>query len=412
MEIESDAEVSRILDLEKRRQRENLELIPSENYVSESVLAAMGSVLTNKYAEGYPEKRYYGGNKFIDLAENLAIRRAQELFKTDYHLNVQPYSGSPANLAVYLALLEFKDKILGMNLSHGGHLTHGHPVSFSGIAYKVVQYGVNRKSEQIDYEEVQKIAKREKPKLIVCGATAYPRIIDFKKFGQISRGIGAYLLADISHIAGLIATDLHPSPFGIADVVMTTTHKTLRGPRGAIIFCQKNLAEKIDKAVFPGLQGGPHEHIIMAEAVAFGEALKPTFKKYQMQMIENARTLADTLKAGGLRLVSGGTDNHLILVDLSPLGMSGKEAEKNLDQAKITVNKNTIPFDKRPPSDPSGIRLGTPAVTSRGMKEKEMIKIGALIIQALKAKTEIEVRKVKKEVLELTKRFPVPGIDK
>jgi len=416
-----DKQAAKIIELESKRQKEGLELIPSENFVSKDVLEAMGSVLNNKYAEGYPGKRYYGGNKYIDMAENLAIERAQKLFKTDYHVNVQPLSGSPANIAIFFALLNFGDKILGMNLSHGGHLTHGHRVNFSGKAYKIAQYCVDKKTELIDYGEVEAIAKREKPKLIICGATAYPRKIGFKRFGQIARESGAYLLADIAHIAGLVACGLHESPFGIADVVMTTTHKTLRGPRSAVIFCKKELSDKIDKAVFPGLQGGPHEHTILAKAVAFGEALKPEFKNYQEQIIKNAKRLAATLAESGLRLISGGTDTHLILLDVTGFGLFGKEAEKLLDEVGITVNKNSIPFDKGSPFDPSGIRLGTPAVTSRGMKEKEMEIIGDLIVRTLRSKkprsrlgraqTEEARSKIKKEVLDLTKKFPVPGIN-
>jgi glycine hydroxymethyltransferase len=403
----SDPKLYKIIKLEEKRQRDCLELIPSENYVSKAVLEALGSVLTNKYSEGYPGKRYYGGNQFIDMAEELAIERAKKIFKAE-HVNVQPYSGSPANLEVYFALLKPGDKIMGMSLAHGGHLTHGSPVNFSGKIYQFIPYGVNEKTGYLDYDQMEKLAKKEKPKMIVCGATCYPRLIDFKKIAQIAHKVGAYCLADIAHIAGLIAAGLHPSPFPYADVVTTTTHKTLRGPRGAMIMCKKELAEKIDKAVFPGMQGGPHDHQTAAIAVCLGEILKPEFKKYARQIIKNAKVLAEKLKNEGMMLISGGTDNHLILIDVLKVGLTGKKAQEILDQVGITVNKNMIPGDSRKPFDPSGIRLGTPAITSRGMKEKEMIKIGQIIASVLKnPKNNQVLQKAKKEVREITKRFPV-----
>lgn len=413
MKFEADGEVGEIFKKEQRRQVEGLELIPSENYVSKNVLEALGSIFTNKYSEGYPKKRYYGGNQFIDEAEILTINRAKKLFKTNYHVNVQPYSGSPANIAVYFGLLNFGDKIMGMNLSQGGHLTHGHKVNFSGRAYKVVQYGVKKSDERLDYKEIERIALKEKPKLIICGATAYPREIDFKKFAKVAKKTKAILMADISHIAGLIVAGVHNSPFGYADVVTTTTHKTLRGPRSAVIFCKKQYAQDIDRAVFPGLQGGPHDHVTLAKAVAFGEALKPSFKVYGRQIVKNAQALAEVLTKGGLRVVSGGTDNHLLLVDLTPLDVVGKQAEKWLEDVNISVNKNTIPYDTRSPFDPSGIRLGTPAITSRGMKENDMKKVGEYIVRTIKSGgDEKELGKIKKEVIVFSKKFPVPGITK
>lgn len=413
MKFEADGEVGRVFDKEEKRQIEGLELIPSENYVSKNVLTALGSIFTNKYSEGYPKKRYYGGNQFIDEAELLAIERAKKLFKTNYHVNVQPYSGSPANIAVLFGLLKFGDKIMGMNLSQGGHLTHGHKVNFSGRAYKVVQYGVDKKTEYLDYKEIEEQALKEKPKLIICGATAYPREIDFKKFAKIAKKAKAILMADISHIAGLIVSGVHNSPFGYADVITTTTHKTLRGPRSAIIFCKHQYAQDIDRAVFPGLQGGPHDHVTLAKAVAFGEALKPSFKSYGKQIVKNAQILAKTLTEGGLRVISGGTDNHLLLVDLTPLGVVGKQAEKWLENVNISVNKNTIPYDKRSPFDPSGIRLGTPAITSRGMKEKDMKSVGGFIIRTVESGGDKkQLAQIKKEVIRFAKKFPVPGIKK
>lgn len=413
MKFKADGKVESIFEKERKRQVEGLELIPSENYVSKNVLEALGSIFTNKYSEGYPKKRYYGGNQFIDEAELLAIERAKKLFKTNYHVNVQPYSGSPANIAVYFGLLKFGDKIMGMNLSQGGHLTHGHKVNFSGRAYKVVQYGVKKSDERLDYKEIERIAIKEKPKIIICGATAYSREIDFKKFAKIAKKSKSILMADISHIAGLIVAGVHNSPFGYADVVTTTTHKTLRGPRSAIIFCKKQYAQDIDRAVFPGLQGGPHDHVTLAKAVAFGEALKPSFKVYGKQIVKNAQALAEVLTKGGLRVVSGGTDNHLLLVDLTPLSVVGKQAEKWLEDVNISVNKNTIPYDPRSPFDPSGIRLGTPAITSRDMKEKDMKKVGEFIIRTLKsAGKKSELEKIRKEVIAFSVKFPVPGITK
>lgn len=409
----NDAIASRILEAEKCRQREGLELIPSENYVSAEVLEAMGSIFTNKYSEGYPGKRYYGGQINVDDAERLAITRAQKLFKTKYHVNVQPYSGSPANIAVYVGLLKFGDKIMGLALDQGGHLTHGHKVNFSGLAYKVVHYGVDRKTEVIDYDAVEALAVKEKPKLIIAGFTAYPREIDFKRFAKIAKKIGAIAMADISHIAGLVAAGVHPSPFEAGfDVITTTTHKTLRGPRGAIIFCKEEFAKDIDRAIFPGLQGGPHDHTTLAKAVTFGEDLKPAFKTYAKQIVKNAKTLAKQLQSGGVRLISGGTDNHLILADMEPLGLTGKEAENLLDSINITVNKNTVPYDKRSPFDPSGIRLGTPAITTRGMKEPEMKLIGTAMVAAFKnAAKPAELKKLQKEIIKLAIKFPVPGIN-
>jgi len=403
----NDPEIYNLEIEEIKRLNESINLIPSENIPSKAVLQTMSSVFNNKYAEGYPGRRYYGGNEIIDKVETIAIERAKKLFSCE-HVNVQPYSGSPANIAVYFALLNFGDTIMGMNLSHGGHLTHGHKVNFSGKVYRVVHYGVDPKTHLIDYDEVRKIAKKEKPKIIISGATAYPRKIDFKIFQEIAEEVGAISLADISHIAGLIVGDVHPSPFPFTDVVTTTTHKTLRGPRGAVIMCKKKFAEAIDKAVFPGLQGGPHEHIIAAKAVAFKEAMKPEFKDYAKQIVKNAKVLAETLMEKGLKLISDGTDNHLMLVDLRNKNITGKEAEEALDKAGITVNKNTIPYDIRPPFDPSGIRLGTPSVTTRGMKESEMKEIGRLIVKVLENhKDESIIKKVKEEVKNLCKDFPV-----
>ncbi|VVB67215.1 Serine hydroxymethyltransferase [Candidatus Norongarragalina meridionalis] len=402
---EADPEVYSVIQQELHRQMNVLEMIPSENLVSEPVLEAMGSVFTNKYSEGYPHKRYYGGNEFTDIVEEIAINRAKQLFGAE-HVNVQPYSGSPANIAVYFALLQFGDKVMGMSLAEGGHLTHGHAVNFSGRAYKFVQYGVSREDERIDYDAMRKTALAEKPKIIVSGATAYSREIDFKQIHEIAQECGAISMTDIAHIAGLIVAGVHQSPFPFTEVVTTTTHKTLRGPRGGMIMCKEQYGQAIDKAVFPGLQGGPHEHTIAAKAVCFGEALKPEFKTYGKQIVKNAKALADALQAGGLRLVTGGTDNHLLLVDLSDKGVSGKEAEIALDKANITVNKNMIPFDKRKPFDPSGIRLGTPVLTTRGMKESEMKEVGRLIVKAVgKWNDEAMLANVKAEVIDLCKDF-------
>lgn len=406
---EVDDIVRDAIDDEVRRQTDGLELIASENFVSEAVLQAMGSVFTNKYAEGYPRKRYYGGCEFADVVEQLAIDRAKELFGAE-HANVQPHSGSQANTAVYLTALEHGDKILGMNLSHGGHLTHGHPLNFSGINYEVADYGVSRDTELIDYDELQKIAEEHRPKMIVCGASAYPRIIDFKRIGEIARSVGAVIMADIAHIAGLVVTGLHPSPVPDCEFVTTTTHKTLRGPRGGLVLCREKFAKDLNRTVFPGIQGGPLVHVIAGKAVAFGEALKGDFKIYQQQILDNAKVLADELMIQGLRVVSGGTDNHLILVDvfMNGKGITGKKAERVLDKVGITVNKNTIPFDTNKPFVASGVRIGTPALTTRGMKEDEMRAIGGMIAQIIHdSESEDVSAKIKGEVRELTVRFPM-----
>jgi glycine hydroxymethyltransferase len=406
---EVDPLVAEAIGNELKRQSGGLELIASENFVSEAVLQAMGSVFTNKYAEGYPRKRYYGGCEFYDIVEQLAIDRARQIFSAE-HANVQPHSGAQANMAVFLASLQHGDTILGMNLSHGGHLTHGHPMNFSGINYKVVDYGVSRETEQIDYDELQKLAEEHKPQLIVCGASAYPRTIDFERICEIARSVGAKVLADIAHIAGLVATGLHPSPVPNCEFVTTTTHKTLRGPRGGLVLCREEFAKAIDKAVFPGVQGGPLMHIIAAKAVAFGEALREDFKVYQEQILKNAKALANELAAQGLRIVSGGTDNHLILVDvfMGGKGITGKTAEKILDEVNITVNKNTIPFDTNSPFVASGIRIGTPALTTRGMKEDEMRQIGKLIAAVIHEPESEEVKAdVRRQVAELTEKFPL-----
>ncbi|MEP6635128.1 MAG: serine hydroxymethyltransferase [Acidobacteriota bacterium] len=404
-----DALVAGAIDKEVARQANGLELIASENFVSEAVLEAMGSVFTNKYAEGYPGKRYYGGCEWSDVVEQAAIDRAKEIFGAD-HANVQPHSGAQANMAVYLAAIQYGDQILGMKLSHGGHLTHGHPMNFSGISYKVADYGVSQDTEQIDYDELQRIAEEHKPKLLVCGASAYPRIIDFKRIGEIAKSVGARMFADIAHIAGPVAAGLHPSPVPHADYVTTTTHKTLRGPRGGLILCKEEHAKEIDRKLFPGVQGGPLIHIIAAKAVAFGEALREDFKEYQRQILANAKALASELQEQGLRLVSGGTDNHLMLVDvwMDGKGTTGKDAEKALEAANITVNKNTIPFDQNKPFVASGLRIGTPAVTTRGMKEAEMREIGRLIAEIIHAPESDDVRrKVQQGVADLTGRFPL-----
>ena len=409
---EVDPIVSNAIDDEVRRQTDGLELIASENFVSEAVLQAMGTVFTNKYAEGYPAKRYYGGCEFADVVENLAIERAKQIFGAD-HANVQPHSGAQANMAVLMTALDHGDQILGMNLSHGGHLTHGHPLNFSGINYKVADYGVNRETEQIDYDELQRIAEESKPKLLICGASAYPRTIDFNRIGEIARGVGAKVMADMAHIAGLVATGLHPSPVPHCEFVTTTTHKTLRGPRGGLILCREEFAADVNRSVFPGVQGGPLVHIIAAKAVAFGEALHDDFKAYQRQIINNAKVLADTIQAAGLRIVSGGTDNHLLLVDvfMDGEGITGKAAEKALDDVHITVNKNTIPFDTNKPFVASGIRLGTPALTTRGMKEAEMKLIGEMIASVmLEPESEDVKSRVRQGVAEVTAKFPMyPG---
>jgi len=399
--------IQQLIEAEEKRQRDTISLIASENLATPAVRAAAGSVLMNKYSEGYPGKRYYGGNDIVDEIENRAIEAAKKLFKAE-HANVQPYSGSPANIAVYTALLEFGDTVMGMSLAHGGHLTHGHKVSFSGKAYKFIQYGVDQSTGLLNYDEIETMAKIFKPKLIVCGATAYPREIDFVRFGKIAKQVGAYLLADISHIAGLIAGGVHPQPFPHADVVMTTTHKTLRGPRGAIIMCKKSLASQIDKAVFPGLQGGPHDNITAAKAICLEEAAKPEFKKYAKQIIANAKTFAANLAQFGFKLITGGTDTHLLLVDLSNKKITGLEAERALEKAGIIVNKNMIPGDLRSPFDPSGIRLGVPVITSRGMGEPEMAEIASVISVVLDNPTSKSVlSQAKKRVTQLTQKFPI-----
>lgn len=404
-----DREVYDAIEAERKRQNEGIELIASENFVSKSVLEAAGSVMTNKYAEGYPDKRYYGGCECVDIVEKLAIERAKEIFNVKY-VNVQPHSGSQANMGVYKALLNLGDVILGMRLDHGGHLTHGKNVNFSGKDYTVYSYSVRKEDEYIDYDEVEKIAMEVKPKLIVAGASAYPRIIDFKKFREIADKAGAYLMVDMAHIAGLVAAGEHPSPIPYAHVVTTTTHKTLRGPRGGVIMTNdEEIAKKIDKAIFPGIQGGPLMHIIAAKAVAFKQALSPEFKEYQHQIVKNAKALAEILEKGGLRLVSGGTDNHMILVDLkSSKGLTGQAVEKALDKAGITVNKNGIPYDTEKPMVTSGIRIGTPAVTTRGMKEKEMEEIGNFILETIEnINDDKKLSEIKERVKELCLRFPL-----
>lgn len=403
----TDPKIYNLIKKEINRQKEGLVLIPSENYASPAVLAAMGTPLSNKYSEGYPQKRYYGGNEFIDKIEQLAIDRVKKIFKAE-HANVQPHSGSQANAAVYLALLKYGDRILGIDLSAGGHLTHGSPVNFSGKLYKFDYYGVNPKTEKVDLKNVEKIALKFKPKLIIVSTTAYSRTLEFKKFRKIADMVGAYLMADIAHIAGLVATGFHPHPFPYCDVVTTTTHKTLRGPRGGLILCKQSLAQKIDKAVFPGMQGGPSEHVIAAKAVCFLEAMKPSFKKYQKQIISNAKAMADEFIKQGIRVVSGGTDNHLMVIDVSPFGDSSKKIQDELDKVDIFVNRNTIPFDKRSPYDPSGIRLGSPAITSRGMRERESRQIVGLIIKLIKNINNQKLKnQIKKEVRKITKKFPV-----
>ena len=406
---EVDPEIAQAIELEKARENGKLEMIASENFVSRAVLEAQGSILTNKYAEGYPGKRYYGGCEFVDIAERLAIERAKALFGAD-HANVQPHSGAQANMAVYFATLQPGDTYLAMDLSHGGHLTHGSPVNFSGKLYKVVPYGVSRETERIDYEGVLRLAREHEPKLIVAGATVYPRIIDFAKMREIADTVGAYLMVDMAHIAGLIAADEHPSPVPYAQFITTTTHKTLRGPRAGMILCKKEYAEMVDKAVFPGMQGGPLMHVIAAKAVCLKEAMIPEFKAYQRQIRLNAGTLAERLMERGLRLVSGGTDTHLMLVNLVPLGINGKQAQQALDDAGITVNKNTIPFDTEKPYIGSGIRIGTPALTTRGMREDEMRAIGDLIYSVLTNPDDEKIRnEVRAAVEDLCAQFPLYG---
>nr|MBQ5811293.1 serine hydroxymethyltransferase [Clostridia bacterium] len=400
-----DKEVGEAVLAEYNRQRDGIELIASENVVSDAVLLAAGSILTNKYAEGYPAHRYYGGCACVDVAENLAIERAKKLFGAE-HVNVQPHSGAQANTAVYFALLEHGDTVMGMNLAHGGHLTHGSPVNYSGKSYNFVAYGVDEQTGRIDYDEFERLAKEHRPKLIVAGASAYPRIIDFERMANVAHSVGAYFMVDMAHIAGLVAAGLHPSPVPYADVVTTTTHKTLRGPRGGMILCKEELGKAIDKAIFPGTQGGPLMHIIAAKAVCFGEALTGEFKEYQTRIVKNAAVLAETLMSEGFNLVSGGTDNHLMLLDLRNMGITGKELEARLDSVHMTANKNAIPFDPEKPFVTSGIRIGTPAVTSRGMGESEMRKIGHLI--ALCAKDyDNSADYIRSEVAKLCEEFPL-----
>ena len=403
-----DLEVYNAILEEEKRQEEGIELIASENFVSKAVMEAAGSVFTNKYAEGYPERRYYGGCMNADTVEQLAIDRLKKIFGAKF-ANVQPHSGSQANMGVYVSLLEAGDKILGMGLSSGGHLTHGYKVNFSGKNYIGIEYGLNPETELLDYDEVRRLAVQEKPKIIVAGASAYSRVIDFKKFREIADEVGAYLMVDMAHIAGLVAAGEHPNPMEYADIVTSTTHKTMRGPRGGIILTNnEEIAKKIDKAIFPGIQGGPLMHIIAAKAVAFKEALSPEFKEYQKQVVKNAKAMADALVKGGLRIVSGGTDNHLMLVDLRPKGVTGKMAEESLEKAGITCNKNAIPNDPEKPFITSGVRLGTPAITARGMKEDESVKIAEMIIKVLENVNDDEkIAEVRNEVLRLTEKFPL-----
>jgi glycine hydroxymethyltransferase len=403
----ADPELFKAVLDETKRQNDNLEFIASENFVSENVLFAQGSTLTNKYAEGYPGKRWYNGCQFVDVAESLAIDRAKELFKAE-HVNVQAHSGSQANMAAYLSVLKPNDTIMTLDLAHGGHLTHGHKMNFSGKFFKVVPYGVNKETEQLDYDALEKLAVEHKPQMIVTGASAYPRTIDFERFSEIAKKVGAYLMVDIAHIAGLVAAKLHPDPVAVSDFVTTTTHKTLRGPRGGMVMCKEKYAKKVDVNIFPGIQGGPLMHIIAAKAVAFGEALKPQFIEYQKQIIKNAAVLSEELSKKGFRIVSGGTDNHLFLVDVTSVGLTGKDAANILDEARITVNKNMIPFDKNSPLITSGIRMGTPAVTTRGFKEAEMIRVAEIIEMLLKnPENEAKAEEARSMVKELTDKFPL-----
>ena len=404
---ESDPQIAQAIANEANRQHEGLELIASENFVSMAVLEAAGSVFTNKYAEGYPGKRYYGGCEFADVVENLARERAKQIFGAD-HANVQPHSGSQANMAAYMALLQPGDAVMGLNLAHGGHLTHGHPLNFSGKMYKIIPYGVRKDTETIDYDEMEQIAVRERPKMIIGGGSAYARVIDFARMRQIADKVGAKLMVDMAHIAGLVAGGAHPSPVPYSDIVTTTTHKTLRGPRAGMVLCRQELASAVDKITFPGIQGGPLMHIIAAKAVCFREALQPAFKDYAHQVVANARALARKIMDEGFRVITGGTDTHLMLIDVFAQGILGSEAENALGQAGITVNKNAIPFDSNPPLKPSGIRIGTPALTTRGMKEKEMAQTGAWIVQALRNhKDEQTLTRIRKQVLELAEAFPL-----
>ena len=405
--FEADPDIAAAIDNEARRQHEGLELIASENFVSEAVLEAMGSVFTNKYAEGYPGKRYYGGCEYTDVVENLARDRAKQLFGAE-HANVQPHSGSSANMEAYAAVLQPGDTILGLNLAHGGHLTHGHHLNFSGKTYRVVPYGVTKETETIDYDDLEKLAEKERPKLIIGGGSAYPRIIDFARMRQIADKVGALYLVDMAHFAGLVAGGVHPSPVPHSHIVTSTTHKTLRGPRAGMILSRQEFAAAIDKVTFPGMQGGPLVHIIAAKAVCFREAMQPEFRDYACQIVANAKVLAETVAAEGFRIISGGTDTHLMLVDVFSKGMLGSEAEKALGEAGITVNKNAIPFDTNPPMKPSGIRIGTPALTTRGMKESEMRQIGRWIAEVLNNRNDASVLgKVRRDVLELAEAFPL-----
>jgi glycine hydroxymethyltransferase len=406
-----DPEISQAIGMEVKRQKETINLIASENYASRAVLEAQGSFLTDKYAEGYPGKRYYGGCENMDVVENLAIARAEELFHAE-HANVQPHSGAQANMAAYYVLLNYGDTVMGMGLAHGGHLTHGSRVSFSGKSYHFVPYGVSRETERIDYQELERLAVKHQPKLIVAGASAYARTLDFEHFRHIADLVGARLMVDMAHIAGMVAVGLHPTPVPYADVITSTTHKTLRGPRGGFILCRRELASKIDAAVFPEMQGGPLMHVIAAKAVAFHEALEPGFTDYQRRVLDNALILAGELDRLGLRLVSGGTDNHMVLVDLTETGVTGREAEEALGEAGIVVNRNAIPFDPHSPRITSGIRLGTPAVTSRGFGEAEMKKTAALIVRVVRSISDRDLRlKARREVSEMCQRFPLPGVD-
>ena len=409
--MEQDPEIGRAIQNEVERQRNNINLIASENFASRAVLEAQGSVFTNKYAEGYPGRRYYGGCEFVDVAESLAISRAKELFGAE-HANVQPHSGAQANMAAYFATLRPGDTIMGMSLDQGGHLTHGASVNFSAKLYDIVPYGVDREVETIDYDEVERLAKEHRPKLIVTGASAYTRIIDFPRFRSIADEVGAKLMVDMAHIAGLVAADEHPSPVEHAEIVTTTTHKTLRGPRGGMILCDEEHRRAINSAVFPNMQGGPLEHVIAAKAVAFGEAMKPEFVEYQKGIRANAAALADELQAGGLRLVSGGTDNHIVLVDLTPIDITGRQAEEALGGANIVVNRNAIPFDQKPPRTASGLRLGTPSITSRGMGVEEARHVGRLILKVLASpQSDAVKREARDEAMGLCARFPAPGLD-
>ncbi|MCW1930224.1 MAG: serine hydroxymethyltransferase [Candidatus Kerfeldbacteria bacterium] len=400
-----DPQIAEALHNEEQRQRDTIELIPSENFVSLAVREALGSVATNKYAEGYPGKRYYGGNQHIDIIEQLAIDRAKQLFGAE-HANVQPLSGAPMNLAVYAAFLQPGDTVLGMDLAHGGHLTHGHPVTFAAKVFRFVRYACDPETGAIDYDAVREMARREKPKIVLCGFSAYSREIDYEKFHAIAKEVGAVSMMDMAHIAGLVAGGVLKNPVPMMDIVTTTTHKSLRGPRGGMILCKEEFAKAIDKAVFPGLQGGPHQNQIAALAVALGEAMQPEFKTYAQQVVANAKVLCDVLHTGGMRILFGGTDNHLILADVTPLGLSGREAQELLDSVSITINKNMIPLDPRKPMDPSGIRLGTPAMTTRGMKEEEMRVIGSAILEVLRNPTDATLHaKVRDEMIALARRF-------